>query len=86
MRLRDIDRVHLAIGIIRHAQDLNELNGEGLNKLEKSAAKQELIFENEAREKQAFRKNLLESMFALARAEQQVKNDERGTMSLCDLC
>lgn len=74
----DTDRIHLAIGIIRHAQDPNELNGEGLGKLEKSVGKQELLFDTDPREKQAYRKNLLESLFTLARAEQQVKNDERG--------
>jgi hypothetical protein len=79
----DTDRIHLAIGIIRHAQDPNELNGEGLDKLEKVAGRQELIFDSEPREKQVFRKNLLESLFALARAEQQVKNDERGRLLPC---
>ena len=68
----------LAIGIIRHAQDLTQLNGEGLSKLEKTSAKQDLLFDNEPKEKSDFRKTLLESMFSLARAEQQVKNDQRG--------
>lgn len=44
--------------------------------------KEELIYDNEAPAKATYRKNLLQSMFALARAEQQVKHDERGTPTL----
>jgi hypothetical protein len=54
------------------------LNGEGLHKLEMTAGKHDLVFENDSPAKAKFRKRLLESLFALARAEQQVKNEERG--------
>lgn len=75
-----VDRIHLAIGIIRHAQDPNELNGEGIDKLHKVVNRQELLFDTDPPEKQTFRKQLLENLFALARAEQSVKNDERGKL------
>ncbi|KIW09369.1 hypothetical protein, variant [Verruconis gallopava] len=79
------DRIHLAIGIIRHAQDPKELNGEGLAQLERVASRQDLIFDQEPPEKQAFRKRLLDNLFTLARHEQQVKNDERDITEVVSL-
>jgi hypothetical protein len=72
------DRILVAFGIIRHAQDPNELNGQGLDKLEKVLSKQELLNDTDSAAKNVYRHNLLENFFELARAEQQVRNGERG--------
>jgi hypothetical protein len=72
------DRVILGITIIRHAQQLTEMNGEGLRHLEECVLNHKMTFEGDQEDKGWHRKELWKSFFFLARAEQQVLNGEQG--------
>jgi hypothetical protein len=73
----------VTIAIIRHAQKPDELDGNGLARLEEVAASLKLVYDidQEKVEKPKFRKALLKSLFDLAKAEERYLYEEEGKLT-----